>query len=175
MIGWAVDSRTEVISDIERLVPQDLRGVSDLQALQRATGVAGEVDVIVEGADLTDPKVVAWMRGYQAGLLEKHGYSSTNGCGEAELCPALSLTDLFRDERAAATRKQIRGLLDSVPAYFSQAVITGDRRTANLAFGVRLVPLERQQEIFEDMRDRLNPPPGVRASLGGLPLSLIHI
>ena len=168
--GWAVDSRTEVVSDIERLVPQELQGVSDLQALQRATGVAGEVDVIVEGADLTDPKVVAWMRDYQAGLLEKYGYSATNGCGRAELCPALSLTDLVRDERAAASREQIRGLLDSVPAYFSQAVITGDRRTANLAFGVRLASLERQQAIFEDMRERLDPPPGVRASLGGLPV-----
>src|SRR4051812_17344564 len=33
-IGWAVDSRTEVVSDIERLVPQDLPAVQDLQALQ---------------------------------------------------------------------------------------------------------------------------------------------
>ena len=81
----------------------------DLQTLQRATGVAGEVDVIVEGDDLTDPKVVAWMRDYQAGLLKRFGYSSTNGCGKAELCPALSLTDLFRDETAAATREQVRG------------------------------------------------------------------
>jgi len=169
-IGWAVDSQTEVVSDVERLVPQDLRAVSDLQALQRATGVAGEVDVIVEGADLTDPKVVAWMREYQSGLLEEYGYSATNGCGKAELCPALSLTDLFRDERAAATKEQVRGLLDAVPPYFSQAVITRDRRTANLAFGVRLVPLERQQEIFDDMRERLKPPPGVTAQLGGLPV-----
>ncbi len=61
------------------------------QALQRATGVAGEIDVVVEGDDLTDPKVVAWMRDYQAGLLKKYGYSATNGCGKAELCPALSL------------------------------------------------------------------------------------
>ena len=169
-IGWAVDSQTEVVTDVERLVPQDLPAVRDLQTLQRSTGVAGEVDVIVEGQDLTDPKVVAWMRQYQSGLLKKYGYSATNGCGKAELCPALSLTDLFRDERAAATKEQVRGLLDAVPPYFSQSVITADRKTANLAFGVRLVPLDRQQEIFEDMRARLKPPPGVTASLGGLPV-----
>jgi hydrophobe/amphiphile efflux-3 (HAE3) family protein len=168
--GWALDSQTEVVSDVERLVPQDLTAVRDLQALQRATGVAGEVDVIVEGEDLTDPKVVAWMREYQAGLLKTYGYSSTNGCGRAELCPALSLTDLFRDERAAATREQVRELLDAVPPYFSQSVITADRKTANLAFGVRLMPLDRQQEIFDDMRARLKPPPGVTAELGGLPV-----
>jgi hydrophobe/amphiphile efflux-3 (HAE3) family protein len=170
LIGLALDSQTEVVSDVEKLVPQDLQGVQDLHALQRATGVAGEVDVIVEGADLTDPKIVTWMRDYQADLLERYGYSPTNGCGKAELCPALSLTDLFRDQGAGATREQVRGLLDAVPEYFSQAVITSDRKTANLAFGVRLVPLERQQEIFDDMRSRLKPPPGVTARLGGLPV-----
>ena len=168
--GWALDSQTEVVTDVERLVPQDLEAVRDLQTLQRSTGVAGEVDVIVEGADLTDPKVVAWMRSYQSGLLKKYGYSATNGCGKAELCPALSLTDLFRDEQSAATKEQVRGLLDAVPPYFSQSVITRDRKTANLAFGVRLVPLDRQQEIFDDMRARLKPPPGVTAQLGGLPV-----
>jgi hypothetical protein len=168
--GWALDSQTEVVSDVERLVPQDLTAVRDIQTLQRTTGVAGEVDVIVEGKDLTDPKVVRWMRDYQAGLLENYGYSAGNGCGKAELCPALSLTDLFRDEQSAATREQVRSLLDAVPPYFSQSVITADRKTANLAFGVRLMPLDRQQEIFEDMRARLKPPPGVSAELGGLPV-----
>jgi hydrophobe/amphiphile efflux-3 (HAE3) family protein len=169
-IGWAVDSRTKVVSDVEKLVPQDLPAVRDLQTLQRTTGVAGEVDLVVQGADLTQPGVVRWMRDYQAGLLKKYGYSASNGCGKAELCPALSLTDLFRSDSSASSQAQIRALLDAVPAYFSQAVITKDRRTANLAFGVRLSSLERQQQIYDDMRARLKPPPGVTAELGGLPV-----
>ena len=169
-IGWAVDSRTEVVSDVERLVPQDLQAVQDLEALQRATGVAGEIDIVVEGRDLTDPAVVKWMRDYQAGVLERYGYSAERGCGEAELCPALSLPDLFRSSQSASDRERIRGLLDAVPPYFSQAVITADRRTANLAFGIRLAPLERQHEIVEDLRERLDPPPGVTARLAGLPV-----
>ena len=168
--GWAVDSRTEVVSDVERLVPQDLQAVQDLEALQRATGVAGEIDVVVEGRDLTDPAVVKWMRDYQAGVLERYGYSSERGCGEAELCPALSLPDLFRSSESASDRERIRALLDAVPPYFSQAVITADRRTANLAFGIRLASLERQHEIIEDLRERLDPPPGVTARLAGLPV-----
>jgi uncharacterized protein len=172
-IGWAVDSRTEVISDVERLVPQDLQAVEDLKALQQATGVAGEVDIVITSPptrDLTDPKVVTWMRDYQAGVLKRYGYSSARGCGKAELCPALSLPDLFRSSAAASDRERIRGLLDAVPPYFSQAVITEDRRTANLAFGIKLVSLERQHEIIEDLRDRLDPPPGVTARLAGLPV-----
>ena len=168
--GWAVDSRTEVVSDIERLVPQDLPAVEDLQALQEATGVAGEVDVVVDGADLTQPAVVKWMRDYQTAVLRRYGYSAERGCARAELCPALSLSDLFRSEEAASDRARIRALLDAVPPYFSRAVITEDRRTATLAFGIRLVSLERQQEIIDDLRDRLDPPAGVTARLAGLPV-----
>ena len=155
-------------SDLRELVPQDLRGARDLDALQRATGVAGEIDVVVESRDLTDPKVVAWMRDYQAGLLKRYGYSSKNGCGKADLCPALSLPDLFRSADAAKDQAQIRGLLDAVPAYFSQAVITADRKTATLAFGVKLMPLDEQQKVIDAMQRELDPPAGVTARLAGL-------
>ena len=167
LAGLAVDSQTRVTSDLRELVPQDLRGARDLDALQKATGVAGEIDVVVESKDLTDPKVVAWMRDYQAGLLKRYGYTSKNGCGKADLCPALSLPDLFRSADAAKNQAQIRGLLDAVPAYFSQAVITADRKTATLAFGVRLMPLDEQQKVIDVMQRELDPPEGVTRAARG--------
>jgi predicted RND superfamily exporter protein len=168
VVGWVADSQTKVVSDLRELVPQDLRGIRDLDTLQRSTGVAGEIDVVVEGADLTDPKVVAWMRDYQTGLLKRYGYTPSNGCGRAQICPALSLPDLFRSEQASGDRERIRALLGAVPPYFSQAVITDDRKTANLSFGIKLMALDRQQEVIDVMRERLNPPEGVTAELAGL-------
>jgi uncharacterized protein len=167
-LGWALDTRTHVESDLERLVPSD-GSLADLQALQRATGVGGEIDVVISGAKLTEPGVVRWMTRYQDGLLQRFGYSERRGCGRAELCPAFSLPDLFRGG-GASSATQIGGLLDAVPPYFSQGVITRDRRTATLAFGIRLMPLERQQEVISEMRRRLHPPAGVRAELAGLPV-----
>src|SRR4051794_18032232 len=168
LAGLAVDSQTKVSSDLRELVPQDLRGARDLEALQRATGVAGEIDVVVQGRDLTQPAVVNWMRDYQAVLLKRYGYSTKNGSGRAALCPALSLPDLFRSQDATKDQARIRGLLDAVPAYFSQAVITRDRRTATLAFGVRLMPLDRQKRVMDVMQARLHPPKGTTARLAGL-------
>lgn len=169
-IGLAVDTQTEVVSDVQALVPQDLPAQRDISSLQRTTGVYGEADVLVEADDVTQPAVVRWMTGYQTALLARYGYSPDRGCGKAALCPALSLPDLFRVPAQTRTRERIRALLDEVPPYFSQAVISPDRRAATLAFGVRLAPLDEQQKVFDEMRRRLEPPPGVRATLAGLPV-----
>ena len=175
VIGWIADAGTRVVSDIQKLMPQSLPALQDLNTLQRSTGVSGEIDVTVKARDLADPKVVNWMTSYQQGLLRHYGYSTKRGCGEATLCPALSLPDLFRgsgDSRSpqALTKQQIEGVLDAVPPYFSQAVIARDRHTAALAFGIKLTPLDKQQQVVDTMRSRLHPPAGVRAQLAGLPV-----
>jgi hypothetical protein len=170
-VGWAADTQTRVESDVTKLVPQDLRALSDLQALQRSTSVGGQIDVLVHSDRLTDPAVLNWMSSYQAGLLKRFGYSEKRGCGQAELCPAFSLPDLFGDGKGGIkTQAQVDELLDVVPAYFSQGVITADRTTATMAFGIRLMPLDRQKEVLDRMRADLHPPEGVEAQLAGLPV-----
>jgi uncharacterized protein len=169
LVGFVVDTQTKVVSDVTRLVPSDLPALRDLHTLQRTTAVSGEIDVMVSARDLTDPRVIDWMTRYQRSLLRRYGYSSHRGCGKAELCPALSLPDLFTAS-GTRDRQSIRALLDAVPPYFSQAVISSDRRLATMAFGIRLMPLDRQQEVIRQMRRQLQPPPGVQASLVGLPV-----
>ncbi len=170
LVGFVADTQTKVVSDVQKLVPQDSPALRDLDTLQRETGVSGEIDVTVEANDLTDPQVIRWMTGYQAAVLKRFGYSEKRGCRKARLCPALSLPSLFRDPTQAEDRSRIRALLDAVPPYFSQAVITPDRRLATMAFGIRLMPLDRQQKVIEEMRNRLDPPPGVNAQVVGLPV-----
>ncbi len=168
--GWAIDTQAEVESDIQKLVPRDLPAIVDLEDLQASTGVGGEIDVVITSDRLTDPEVVAWMTTYQDTLLKRFGYSASRGCGKAELCPAFSLPDLFRSGGGNRTKAQIETLLDAVPPYFSQGVITPDKRTASLAFGIRLMSLERQKDVIDAMRDGLDPPTGVTAELAGLPV-----
>jgi uncharacterized protein len=167
-----LDTQSKVVSDVRDLVPGELEALRDVNTLQAETGVAGEIGVTVRAEDIADPKVVAWMTRFQEGVLRAHGYRSGKRCTQQrnppELCPALSLPDLF--SASGAGRVDPRRLLDAVPPYFSQGVVTEDRRTANLAFGIRLMPLERQGEVVDDIEARLNPPPGVQASVVGLPV-----
>ncbi len=169
VVGWGLDTQTRVESDVQKLVPQGLPALRDLRALEESTGVGGEIDVVVDSQNLTDPATVAWMTRYQQRLLKRFGYRNANGCGKAELCPAFSLPDLFQGG-GADTRASIESLLDAVPPYFSQGVLTADRHTATLAFGIRLMPLDEQQRVIEVMKRSLDPPEGVKAELAGLPV-----
>jgi uncharacterized protein len=192
-LGWGLDTQTHVETDITKLVPQNLSSLEGLDAIERTTGVGGEIDLMVSSNALTKPATIEWMSSYEQRVLKRFGYSSARGCGKARLCPAFSLPDLFSTQGATAgqiapaasakssksgksakpaklTQAQVTGLLDAIPPYFSQDVITPDRRVATLAFGIRLLSLAQQQQLIEGMRASLHPPAGVSAQLVGLPV-----
>jgi hydrophobe/amphiphile efflux-3 (HAE3) family protein len=189
-LGWGLDTQTKVETDITKLVPQHLGSLEGLNALERTTGVGGEIDLMVRGKSLTTPATIEWMSSYESAVLKRFGYSARRGCGTARLCPAFSLPDLFSDQstatpqigsaksakpakpakRAKLTQAQISGVLDAIPPYFSQGVIAPGRQVATLAFGIRLMGLQQQQQLIDEMRASLHPPRGVGAQLVGLPV-----
>jgi predicted RND superfamily exporter protein len=173
--GWVVNTQTGVQSDVTKLVPTSMPALHNLRTLEKVTGVSGEIDVTVRGANVATPATVGWMISYENALLRHYGYVETRGCSASTLCPALSLPDLFNSGSrsstpASLTQSQISQLLGAVPSYFSQAVITPDHREATLAFGIRLMPLSRQERVIDYMRSQLHPPAGVTARLAGLPV-----
>jgi predicted RND superfamily exporter protein len=95
-LGWGLDTQTHVETDITKLVPQNLESLQNLNALERATGVGGQLDLMVSAKDLTKPGTIEWMSSYESAVLKRFGYSSARGCGKARLCPAFSLPDLFQ-------------------------------------------------------------------------------
>jgi hydrophobe/amphiphile efflux-3 (HAE3) family protein len=177
VVGWVADTQTSVQSDVTKLVPSSMPALRDLRTLERVTGMSGEIDVVVHSSNVATPRTIGWMLDYENTLLAHYGYLETQGCARATLCPALSLPDLFSAGTSSAqgttgslTASSINSLLAAVPAYFKQAVITPDRHEAALAFGIRLMPLARQQQVINYMRGQLHPPAGVSAQLAGIPV-----
>jgi hydrophobe/amphiphile efflux-3 (HAE3) family protein len=174
-IGWVADTQTSDQTDVTKLVPSNMPALRDLHTLENVTGVSGEIDVTVHARNVATPAVIGWMIRYENALLTHFGYLEAKGCGKATLCPALSLPDLFSTGSQGTTQappstSDINTLLKAVPGYFSQAVITPDHREAALAFGIRLMPLARQEKVIDYMRSQLHPPPGVSAQLAGIPV-----
>ena len=187
VVGWALGTRTEVVSDIRELVPANLPELENVDELQAQTGVSGEVDVTVSAPDLTDPEVIAWMGDFKQRVLENAGFS-----GEAEavpcqeqdtrLCPSIALPDLFTDSGQELTAERVQAVLDLLPPYFSQAVIDTDLETgaigdtAVIAFGIKVMPFDEQKRLIDSIRAEIDPPgsngppPGVSAEVVGLPV-----
>jgi hydrophobe/amphiphile efflux-3 (HAE3) family protein len=177
VLGWIAETQTSVQSDVTKLVPSSMPALRDLHRLENITGVSGEIDVTVHADDVATPKTVGWMIRYEDAVLGHYGYLETKGCAYSTLCPALSLPDIFsagaqvgQNPAASQNQASITSLLAAVPTYFSQAVITPDHRGATLAFGIRLMPLSKQQRVIDYMASQLRPPAGVTAQLAGLPV-----
>jgi predicted RND superfamily exporter protein len=164
-LGWLAATQIDVISDPGRLLPTDRVEARDLASIERETGTPGDVNVIVRSERLLDPSVVRWMSSYQRRVLRQHGFQAGRPCREADLCPALSLTNLFGEGRQGA--RQIRRAVQELPPYFSQNVITRDRRTANIAFRMGAMSAQERREVVESLRAELDPPAGVDADLAG--------
>ena len=164
--GILLAPHSAAVSGLDRLASGGVREVKDLKALERESRMERGVSVVVTADDLTDPKVIPWMVAYQRKVLSRHGYTEEKPCAAAQLCPAVALADLFGQGRQRS-RAQTRRLLNQLPRYFTQGVISRDRRTANISFLIRHMSIDRQRDVIADMRRQLDPPAGVSAHLAG--------
>jgi uncharacterized protein len=184
--GWVAGTRTEVVSDIRELVPGSLPALEDVDVLEEETGVSGEVSVVVDAPDLTDPELIEWMGEYKRRALEAHGFSGEfPSCEDADLCPGLSLPDLFGEGNL--TRGQVRALLEIAPPYFLSGLVAPDAGAqpsegggvpglTHVRLKIPVMPLDEQKELIDDLRAQidppgtdLDPPEGVEATVAGLP------
>ncbi len=173
--GWGLAIGSDVVSDIRKLVPEDLPALRGVDELEETTGVSGELDVLVSG-DVTSPEAITWMKDFKERVLDEHGFTEdTIGCrdGDAELCPGPSLSDLFDiTEGEPLTEERVAGVLDAIPPYFSQAILSqqdgGD--VAAVSFLIPVMPLDEQEDLIQAIRGELDPPDGVSAEVVGLPV-----
>jgi uncharacterized protein len=184
VVGWGVGTQVETVSDLRELAPQDLPAVRDLNELQAATGVSGQLDVSVRAPDLTDPATIAWMDGFKQRVLRSNGFRGENpSCLEAEICPGPALSDFLTRGGGELTRRGIDETLAALSPYALRQVAPLDPQTgrvgeeALLSFGIRAQSLEDQQELIDGVRAEIGepgsadgPPSGVEVQLAGLPV-----
>jgi hydrophobe/amphiphile efflux-3 (HAE3) family protein len=184
VLGWGVGTQIETVSDIRSLAPQSLPAVRDLNELQDATGVSGQLDLSVEAPDLADPATIEWMAAFKQRVLRANGFSGENpSCLEADVCPGPALSDFLARGAGELTRGGIEQTLAALSPYALRQVAPVDPATgqlgteALLSFGIRAQSLEDQQALIERVRAEIGepgapggPPAGVQVRLAGLPV-----
>lgn len=183
LAGWVAGTQVKTVSDIRSLAPQDLAAVQDLTDLQEVTGVSGQLDVLVEAPDLTDPATIEWMAAFKQRVLRENGFSGERpSCLEADVCPGPALSDFLLRGEGETTAAELQATLDALSPYALRQVAPLDPETgeignlALLSFGIRAQSLENQEALVDRVREAIGtpgepggPPPGVRARVAGLP------
>jgi hydrophobe/amphiphile efflux-3 (HAE3) family protein len=186
VIGWGVGTQIDTVSDVQSLGPQGLREIKDLEKVQDATGVAGQLEVAVEAPDLSDPATIRWMADFKQRVLEENGFSGARpSCLKAEICPGPALSDFLVSDKRKEQLKQseIRATLRELPPYDLEQLAPVNAKTrlpghiALLSFGIRSQSLQGQQAVISRVRDAAGepgapggPPAEVRVRFAGLPV-----
>ncbi len=186
VIGWGLGTQIDTVSDIRSLGPQGLTEIEDLNRVQGATGVSGQLQVAVEAPDLSDPATIRWMADFKQRVLQENGFAGPRpSCLEAEICPGPALSDFLVSGKGEEqlSRADVRATLRELPAYSLAQLAPVDSETglpgrlALLSFGIRAQSLEDQQALINRVRSEVGgpgepggPPEGVRVRFAGLPV-----
>ncbi len=164
-IGWGVGTQIETVSEVRQLAPRSLRQVEDLDTFEEATGTTGDLEVLVEAPDLTDPATIEWMAGFKRRVLK-----------EDDVTAGPALSD-FLTRGGKVTKPGIEATLAAMSAYSLRQVAPLDPRTgkvghlALIGFGIRSQTLAEQESLLNSVRAQVgDPPPGVEVHLTGLPV-----
>lgn len=186
VVGWGVGTQIETVSDIRSLGPQGLSEIEDLNRVQDATGVSGQLQVAVEAPDFSDPATIRWIADFKRRVLRENGFAEPRpSCLRAEICPGPALSDFLVSGKGEEqlSRADVRATLQELPAYSLAQLAPVDPATglpgrlALLSFGIRAQSLEDQQELIDRVRSEVGepgapggPPAGVKVRFAGLPV-----
>jgi hydrophobe/amphiphile efflux-3 (HAE3) family protein len=159
--GLAVSGGTSVESDLKKLAPSGMEQLQRVEALERDLGTSGQLRIAVHARDVTDPAVLSWMNRLDSKVLRL----------DKRLRPGPNLAAILTTGGGGTIpdRNGVQRLLRVVPRYFVAAVLSSDRRLAELSFGIPLLPADEQARLIDRMRPLLaDAPAGVRAEPAGL-------
>ncbi|TMD93373.1 MAG: hypothetical protein E6I76_14765 [Chloroflexi bacterium] len=159
--GLALTPLQRTTTDLRDFVSPGLPALHDLDTLESATGAGGEVDVLVDStANVASPEVVSWM------LAAERRLQALLPAGGP---PPVSLADLLVTVHSGTppNAADTNVILQSLPAYILQGLVSRDAAHAGISIGIPLQPLHDQEALIQRMRAALKPPPGVTARLAG--------
>ncbi|KRA29997.1 MULTISPECIES: hypothetical protein [unclassified Nocardioides] len=161
LLGWFALSAVELETAPDALLSGAV-GYDDAVAVQDRMGFAGEIDIVLDGADVLTPAALAWLRTTEEGVLREHG---------DRLQPVVSPGQLLAFLGENPSVAQIDAAMQILPSYITGAAVTvgGDR--ALIALGADLDDLGEQHATIESIQERIaDPPPGYTARVTGIPV-----
>jgi hydrophobe/amphiphile efflux-3 (HAE3) family protein len=161
--GGVVDHWLPKNTDYEQLMPQDIPVLRDLRELRGIVHSGGDIHLMIEADDVTDPEVLRWLQEYEGVEVARH----------SELLSVSSPATLISEVTGGIIppREQIDAILAATPHLYLDRVVSADRTMASVSFAIEDISLEKINDLFQTMKAEAEPPEGVRvSSVGSLAL-----
>jgi len=159
-VGFVLDHRISVQTDMESLIPTNMTELVDLNRVRAVVAKTTSVSFLVEGEDMTNPDTLRWMQSMQAQERERH----------PELLSDDSLASAVAD---GTTDKQIpsagetQQILAGLPEIVRSGLVSADGRFAVVSFGVPLIPVGDMNKLVDEMEAEIQAPPNVDVAPAG--------
>src|SRR5205807_1500812 len=152
LAGWAGLPALKVETDPAQLMPASDPALLAAQSIRKEVGIAGEMDLVLKaedaGADTTSQVPAQWLR-------DQTTQAVTASSGDLKRLQSLPdfLSGFNRGVLPDAARTSL--ILQRIPAYFSDAVVSRDHTLALSIFGLRNVTsVERDGALVQQLRSQ---------------------
>ncbi|HEX6488514.1 MAG TPA: MMPL family transporter [Candidatus Dormibacteraeota bacterium] len=163
LVGWAGLPFVQIETDLQHLMPAGDPAVKQALTVQHETGLAGELDLVVSGPNVSNPDVIAWQQ--QAGV-----QAEKNAGGNLRLIDSLpTFLRSFSGNGQLPNAQLTTAILRDLPAYLSQAVITSNHQLSRIVFGQKqITSVQDDSELLRRIQQVSPPPPGYTVFPAGL-------
>lgn len=163
LVGVAVDPSIPIDTDMASFVPPDMPAQIELDKVTSAMGSTSPVPIYVTGRSVDSLDSLAWMHDFEEYALENHGDRLTGGTSIADIVM------LYSGGALPATERELRSVLDAIPARIKNAYLSGNGE-AQISFSSVYLEMDQQNELKAELNGDLAylaPPAGIEADPNG--------
>jgi len=160
LAGAILDHRLDVVTEWERLMPQDITALQEVREVRKVVGYSGELRFIVEGEDLLQPETLHWMQDYGEQQMRLH----------PELKAAASAASLVTGSTGGTipdNEDEIRKILAAVPAALRQSMVNEQATMAVITFPLEQLSAKEANNLLLTMEENVEAPPDTRVAPTG--------
>ncbi|WP_339324893.1 hydrophobe/amphiphile efflux-3 (HAE3) family transporter [Paenibacillus sp. FSL W8-0194] len=160
-IGFGLDHKLNVESNIEKLMPQDAPALLAMNEIREVLGSTMTIDWMIESEDVRNPEVLQWINKFQKDSVEKY----------AEIEDASSIVNVLtalQSDILAADQKTIEGVYSQVPETMTSPFVSADHRMARVTFTLSDIDTKAQEKLLAKLEANLDAPDGVEVHPVGI-------
>jgi len=184
--GVLVEDKLVIQTDPIEWVNPDSSGVRTIHEIEKQAGISSELGIYVVSKGAFSDETVKFVDSFTAEQVCRYGDASRapeNCPADAKAVPqskrvlanassivsiASFLTEVPGTQAVPPTGAEVKQIFDVAPDGIQASTVSKDRTALNLIFATTPASLSKRAVVVKEIRDRVSPPPGIRATPSGL-------